>query len=56
MYFLQTNKRDKNIQLIMAIFRDIMIYKEMANALIIDYNLRLNSFKKRLERLENNDG
>ena len=36
-----------------AVFRDIHMFKEMSNALILRYKLKVDELEKRIEELEN---
>lgn len=56
MNFLQMNRVDPNTNLIMAIFRDSIIFRDMTQALIMKYSMRISELESRIERLENSDG
>ncbi len=52
MNILDTNSRDGNTKIIMAIFRDIYIFKQMSQSLLLRYEDKVKELEERIERLE----
>lgn len=52
---LETKRLSPEISLIMAIFRDIYIFREMAQATILSYRNELERLKRELDSLKENE-
>lgn len=52
MNLLQMNRSDPNTNLIMAIFRDSIMFRDMTQALIMKYQMKIFDLESRIERLE----
>ena len=49
---LQTSRTNPEMLVIMGIFRDMYVFKQMINAIIVSYMSEVQALKRRIEELE----